>query len=75
MDDEKIDPVVATARKYGGYVQIYARKKRGVSYVYFYYQDGTQRRRYFPAGLRIEEVQAEIIRIQEDLLYQKRHVE
>ena len=28
-------------------------------------------RRYFPAGLRYEEVQVQIIRIQEDLLYQK----
>ena len=69
---EPVDPIVAYAQKVGGNIQIYNRSRDGgITYVYYWYENGVQKRKTFSDKLRREDIKAEILRLQENARYIK----
>lgn len=59
---EESDPLVLFAEKHGGYLKPIPRAKRGMSYVYYFYDGaGNREGKYFPAGTPPEHITQFII--------------
>jgi integrase len=67
----KANPLLAFARQHGGHLRAIERKKRGISYMYYYSRGGMQQNFYFPAGIDDEHIKERIIEIQRELVYER----
>jgi integrase len=65
------NPLLAFARQHGGHLRAIERKKRGISYMYYYSRGGVQQNFYFPAGIDDEHIKERILEIQRELVYER----